>query len=288
MDNGSQDGTPDYIQRFYKKFLNSKLKIFRLSKNHGWPGGNNRGALLAKDVEFILFLNDDVIVEKNLLKELINSMIQDNTIGAIQPIILNPDGSIQTAGFFINKLLFSYAINFKPTKIMPIVYASGSALFVKREIFIRLGLFDENLFLYNDDLDFGLRVWLYGYKCVTNPKVQVYHFGGQKNYRQMANVMYYIVGNSIYVMGKYYPYFQFILLITVYIFIVISIAIYKFFTFQKLIALSMLKGIFRGLNMLPKALKMRQMIKQCTQVNSIYPLLNIWKKYCDVIKYVKI
>jgi len=61
IDNGSTDNTYYFSKSICKE--RSDCKVFRLPRNFGWAGGNNRGAILAKESKYILFLNDDKIIQ---------------------------------------------------------------------------------------------------------------------------------------------------------------------------------------------------------------------------------
>jgi len=170
VDNGSTDGTSEYVERNYdKKFSN--LKVLRLRKNYGWSGGNNQASIFAKQSEFIFFMNDDVILlERDCIYKMVTAMNEDKSLGAIQPLIRNKDGSLNPGADLSISGLISRASNALP------FYLSGAALLTRSKTFFQVGMFDEDLFLYHDDVDYCWRLKLAGYKVTYLSDVSAYHY----------------------------------------------------------------------------------------------------------------
>jgi GT2 family glycosyltransferase len=179
VDNGSLDGSVDYVKNNYPWVRTVSLKV-----NYGFTGGNNRGVRLAKG-EFVVFLNNDVSVESKWLIELVKVVI--NNPGAIVtskslffdlPDLIDHDGTKAT---FIGR---SFQINFSRKndnlKSAPkfVVQPYGASMLVKKSIFDDLGRFDEVYFTCLEDTDLGLKAWLYGYKVIYVPTSIFYHVGG--------------------------------------------------------------------------------------------------------------
>lgn len=85
VDNNSKDSSKEILTRYSKEYPN--IKLFFLKKNLGFSKGNNIGIKKAKG-EFVALLNNDCVVEKNWLKELINSATKDKNIFAVNSKIL--------------------------------------------------------------------------------------------------------------------------------------------------------------------------------------------------------
>jgi len=179
VDNGSLDGSVDYVKHNYPWVRTVPLKV-----NYGFTGGNNRGVGLAKG-EFVVFLNNDVSVESEWLIELVKVVI--NNPGAIVtskslffdlPDLIDHDGTKAT---FIGR---SFQINFSRKndnlKSAPkfVVQPYGASMLIKKSIFDDLGRFDEVYFTSLEDTDLGLKAWLYGYKVIYVPTSIFYHVGG--------------------------------------------------------------------------------------------------------------
>jgi len=169
--------------------------LIQTGENLGFAGGNNVGiryALTKNDFEYVWLLNNDTVIEKQSLKEIIkfykknlgnfllshriHFYLEPNKIWFFYPIFL------RWLGLVIDKFY---------GKEWPIVkekikdmwfetdFLSGCSLFVPKKILKDVGLFDDNIFLYNEDLDYSIRVKKLNYKLVVYNKCLVYHKIGQ-------------------------------------------------------------------------------------------------------------
>jgi len=158
-----------------------EIKLIQNNENTGYCGGNNTGIKEAKG-EFIVILNPDTIVKSNWLKELILAHNEFGD-GLYQPKILslNEEDVIQSTGNMLHVFGFGFArdkgkkITDKKEEIEKIGYASGTCLFTSREVIEKVGLLDEFLFLYHDDLDLGWRAAQIGVNSYYVPKSIIYH-----------------------------------------------------------------------------------------------------------------
>ena len=157
------------------------IKLIQNSKNLGYCGGNNVGIREAKG-KFIVILNPDTIVEPNCISELISAYDKFGD-GLYQPKILslNEENIIQSTGNMLHVFGFGFArdkgnkVVEKIEEIEKIGYASGTCLFTSREVIDKVGLLDEFLFLYHDDLDLGWRAAQIGINSYYVPKSKVFH-----------------------------------------------------------------------------------------------------------------
>ena len=157
------------------------IKLIQNKKNLGYCGGNNVGIKEAKG-EFIVILNPDTIVEENWLDEMFNAFNEFGD-GLYQPkiISLNESDIIQSTGNMIHAFGFGFArdkgkkIIEKKEEIEKIGYASGTCLFTTKKVLEKVGLLDEFLFLYHDDLDLGWRAAQIGINSYYVPKSKIFH-----------------------------------------------------------------------------------------------------------------
>jgi len=176
VDNISSDSSQ---KRCKEKFPD--IKLIQNSKNLGYCGGNNVGIREAKG-KFIVILNPDTIVEPNCISELISAYDKFGD-GLYQPKILslNEENIIQSTGNMLHVFGFGFArdkgnkVVEKIEEIEKIGYASGTCLFTSREVIDKVGLLDEFLFLYHDDLDLGWRAAQIGINSYYVPKSKVFH-----------------------------------------------------------------------------------------------------------------
>ena len=162
-----------------KKFPD--IKLIQNDENLGYCGGNNAGIKKAEG-EFIIILNPDTIVETNWIDELLNAQKEFGD-GLYQPKILslNEENTIQSTGNMLHIFGFGFArdkgnkVIEKKEKIEKVGYASGTCLFTTRRVLDKIGLLDEFLFLYHDDLDLGWRGAQIGINSFYVPKSKIYH-----------------------------------------------------------------------------------------------------------------
>ncbi len=183
VDNGSVDGSVEYVQKNFPK-----IKIIRLKKNTGFAMGNNVGILRAfedSEVRYIVCLNNDTKVNKNWLKELVKITDRKEKIGMVASKSFFSDGKIQNVGLYIasDDLKSSGGISrgfdedpSKFNKEEEIFASSGCSALYKREMLEEIGLFDGDFFAYSEDSDLGFRAQSAGWKAIYNPKSQLIHY----------------------------------------------------------------------------------------------------------------
>lgn len=196
VDNASVD---DSIELAKEKFGNNQLlTIVQNDTNLGFAAGNNAGIKHGKG-EYIVFLNNDTIVESNWLIELVSVMETDAKIGAAQSKLLSlaDKRSIDSAGDFVDY----YGLSIRKgswgeedrgqcDRIEEIFSARGAALIVRSKILADIGAFDADFFLSYEDIDLCWRIRLNGNKIVFVPKSRVYHIGGATTISSSVNVFH--------------------------------------------------------------------------------------------------
>lgn len=173
VDNNSTDGSIEFLESNYPE-----IKIKKLEKNYGFAYPSNLGAKMASG-DFLLFLNNDTIVTKDFITELITIIEKDEKIAICQSLLLNPDGKIDSSGDFIDHLGVVYNSKVVTDKVREISSARGASMLIRKNVFDELEGFDEKFFVSFEDVDIGWRAWIKGYKVVLAPKSIVYHMGGK-------------------------------------------------------------------------------------------------------------
>ena len=167
VDNNSSDGSVEFLKKHYKS-----IKIVQNKKNLGYTGINS--ALPYCKGKYILFLNNDIEIDKNCVKELISVIEKDNKIGMVAPRLINYyNKKLKSGGTWVSRSFYTGHMSGN-TKIKEIPYL-GVGL-IRKDIVNKFGyLFDKDYFIYAEDLDLGLRLRLLGYKVVFVPKAVLYH-----------------------------------------------------------------------------------------------------------------
>lgn len=183
VDNASTDGSPDLVGARFPL-----VKLVRNAVNLGYSRANNLGYRESRG-EFILFLNTDTVVPPGTLEALLAEMKQDPGIGAAGPALLRDDNSYQVSfgrrvDFFSElfqkcffNLYYKNALKFR-RKTREVGWLSGAFLLTRRQVLAEVGLFDENFFLYFEDIDLCRRIKKRGYRLAYLPVVSAFHKGG--------------------------------------------------------------------------------------------------------------
>lgn len=201
-DNGSTDESVRFVSDRFSSHRN--LKIVPDPRNLGFAKGNNLAYEQTRG-DYVVLLNSDVIVEPNWIKELVDVMNNDLTIGVAQCKILSLDRThIQTAGNLTDRCMQVYLIGKDATDKgqydtpCEITFACGAAFITRRSLIEKIGLFDPDYFWYHDDVDFSWRARLAGFKVVTVPSAVVYHKGSgtsKQSFRTGQGWFYFLTSN---------------------------------------------------------------------------------------------
>ena len=191
VDNNSTDGSIDLVKNNFPK-----IQLLVLNKNFGFAIPNNMGAKIAKG-KYLVFLNNDTTVTQNWLAELVSALENDNEITIGQSLLILPNGNIDSSGDFVDEIGRAYSSTDRPKKTRYILSARAACMILRKDIFLDMGGFDVNYFASFEDVEFGWRAWLWGYKVSLIPKSVVYHLGGQTIKKIPDVISFHSVKNNI-------------------------------------------------------------------------------------------
>ena len=278
VDNGSTDGSVGYLksQSSKVKSTSQKLKVIFNKKNLGFAKAVNQGILAAKN-EFVALINNDLKIERNWFAEIekaIRVRQRKERIATYCGKVLNWDGTkIESAGLFywLKGKAFNrgndQSIKTDHYRKEEFVFgAPASAVVYYKPAIVEAGLFDEDFFAYEEDVDLALRLKKLGYYTLFIPQSISYHIGGATsskmgNFRNMMdakNWIYIIVKN--YSLAKFIKYFPQIIeerLRNLSGLIKQTIKIYKFKSIW-ILPISLVKTYGQVLLNLPKMVSKRQ------------------------------
>jgi hypothetical protein len=193
VDNASSDGTAEMIEARYRW-----VKLMRSPENLGFSRGNNLGIRECRG-RYIALVNPDVQVLPGCLDALADFLDVNPRVGNAGPRVLNPDGTLQSScrrfptlwnnfcsatgltsmfkgwRFFAGEHMFY----FPHDRTMTVDVLVGCFSMIRRETFDAVGLLDENLFMYGDDVDWCRRAWNAGWQVVFFPGAQAIHDRGK-------------------------------------------------------------------------------------------------------------
>jgi len=203
VDNNSTDGSLELAKGNF-----SKANFIKNEENLGYASGNNIGIRfsLERMAEYVLVLNNDTEVEKDFLTKLIEVMEEDKKIGIASPVIMDANTKkVWFSGGKIDWLRMKtlHLQNARTETYFKSDFITGCSMLVKAEVFEKIGLFDEDFFLYWEDADFSLRSKKSGFKNVVVPTSCIYHF--EKSESQKKAKTYWLVVSGLIFFKKNTP-----------------------------------------------------------------------------------
>jgi GT2 family glycosyltransferase len=207
-DNASSDDSVEVIKKEFPQVI-----LIENKENLGFGKANNQGMRIALG-KYIMLLNSDTVVLSQAITRLTSYLDEHEDITMLGPKLLNEDRTFQYScrrnlpnpmnSFFH---LFGLAKLFPKSKMFtdykrfaydsnrtePVEAISGAAMFFRRGVFDTMGGFDEQFFMYGEDLDFCKRVQDKGWKTMFVHDAEIIHFGGQssKKRRKQSLVNFY-------------------------------------------------------------------------------------------------
>ena len=217
VDNGSKD-----LFEIKETYTNFKPTIIRSEYNLGFSGGQNLGIkhALENGADYVAILNNDVLLSEDFIVELLKTFVEKKDCGLVSPKIYFAKGhefhkdkySESELGKVIwyaggkmdwkNLLAFHRGVdevdmgqydNFGETE-----FASGCCEMIKREVFEKVGLFDEKYFLYYEDNDLSQRAKKAGFTIYYQPKAKLWHLNAGSTGGSGSTLQdYYITRNRL-------------------------------------------------------------------------------------------
>lgn len=194
VDNNSTDSSFEQAKNDFSRF-----HFIKNSKNIGFSGGNNIGIRFAleKFADLVFVLNNDTIIDKNTLSALVTTSMQNEKAGIISPLIINGNNKkIWFAGGIIKWHAMKTSHLHKTQSKLPYSsqYLTGCAMLIKKEVFKKIGLFDERFFLYYEDADFSMRSKKAGYALLLDPTTTIQHL---EQSELSSEKIYYLVASGL-------------------------------------------------------------------------------------------
>jgi len=191
-DNASADA--DELRRITEA---TGARFLELGENRGYgAAANSAVATLDQDVRWVLVSNPDVVLEPLALDRMIATASADTTIGAVGPRLLEPTGEVYPSARLVPSLRTGlghaafanvwpgnpwtkrYRQDGDHSARRDAGWLSGACVLVRRDVFDRLGGFDEGYFMYFEDVDLGWRIGKAGFRNVFDPSATAVHVGG--------------------------------------------------------------------------------------------------------------
>lgn len=188
-DNGSTDDSVEFLKRNF-----GEVEIFCLDINYGFAGGYNLAVEhYCSYYKYIVLLNSDVAVDDDWLLPLYRFMESHPEAGVCQPKILSYRDKSKfeyagASGGFIDRYGYPYCRGRIFATVeedkgqyddpKPVFWATGAALMVRSDVYIKAGGLDTSFFAHMEEIDLCWRIHLMGYEIYAVPQSHVYHLGG--------------------------------------------------------------------------------------------------------------
>lgn len=211
--NASTDESANWVRSAYPD-----VKIATFDQNYGYCGGNNRAVPFAGK-EILVFLNNDVRVHPDWLTHLNEAFAHEN-IAAVQPklrSVKQPDyfEYAGAAGGYIDRFGYPFCRGRIFDKVerdigqyddeTDIFWASGAALAIRKDVFIKSGGFDEDFEFHMEEIDLCWRLQNQGYCIRYCPQSVAYHLGGGSLPMGSPRKVFYNFRNSLFMLAKNLP-----------------------------------------------------------------------------------
>ena len=175
IDNASTDGTDEWLRR-------QNIETIRLDSNQGFAKPNNLGIEKLHDCEYIALLNNDTQVTEDWYNPLLEAITEDESIVATGAILtdwsgdkIDFDGGVVSFSGHAHQSNQGKSISTIDPTNREVLFVCGGAMLIRRSLFLKLGGFDEDFFAYFEDVDFGWRAWMAGYRIILVPASRVMH-----------------------------------------------------------------------------------------------------------------
>lgn len=232
VDNNSQDNSVVSLKKYKKKYNN--FFLIESKQNLGFAKGNNEGIKISKG-NFVLLLNSDTLITEDFFDKLLTLMSQNKKMGISSCALKFPDGKIQASGgyfptllrvfywmFFIDDFPFvnRFIKSFHPMSEKFVFknssfnkkekkqdWITGAFFLIKREVIQKIGLIDDEYFMYTEETDFCYRAKKAGYEVYYYPKWSIIHYGGASSKTKEFPIMQ-EYKNIVLFFKKHYPKWQ--------------------------------------------------------------------------------
>lgn len=198
VDNASVDGSVEMVQKLFPDVV-----VIKNTENVGFPKGNNIGVAQAKG-EYICILNPDTVVAEDTFEKILNKCPWDNDLGIVGCKLIDGAGNFLPESkrgvptpwvamtkilglyrFFPNNKNFNqyYAQHLRENESGEVDILVGAFMVMKKELYEEIGGFDENCFMYSDDIDLSYMVRKKKKKNFYFSATTVIHYKGESTVR---------------------------------------------------------------------------------------------------------
>lgn len=210
VDNASTDGSVQYVREHYPE-----IEVIALDQNYGFSKAVNMGIRHSR-TPYVILLNNDTTADPNYIEEMVKSIersprifsVSSKMIQMYHPELIDSAGDLYTLTGWgvcrgVGRPVSNYTVNDE------VFSACAGAAIYRRQVFKKIGLFDENHFAYLEDIDVGYQAKIFGYRNMYCPTALVYHVGsGTSGSKYNSFKVKLSARNNVYLNYKNMPYLQ--------------------------------------------------------------------------------
>lgn len=224
VDNNSSDGTQKAVRKLFQQIQKPpqlECRLIENKKNFGFAEGNNIGMKYALDnkADYVMLLNNDTFVDKNLVADLVKEIKKYPKAGMISPkiyfakgfeyhkkrykknelgrVIWYAGGDIDWNNVYGSNHGVDEVDKGQFGKVVDTGFATGCCMLFKSEVLERVGFFDKKYYAYVEDADFSQRVKKAGWRVLYTPHAKLWHKVGQTFGIGSEKNDYYITRNRL-------------------------------------------------------------------------------------------
>lgn len=207
IDNGSGDGSAEALAQAFPH-----ATLFALDRNTGFGPAANRGIqhALAQQADAVLLLNSDAVIADNAITCMMQRLHDDPSVGVVSAKIFlqetQPSRLWKVGGVWQNHNVISLGegeLDHGQYNTAPLDFVYGCAMLLRADLLRQIGGFDEQFFLYYEDVDLCLRAKAAGYRSVIEPSAHVWHAGSYSTRGQSALKIRYEMTSRMQFFRKY-------------------------------------------------------------------------------------
>lgn len=278
LDNNSTDDSVKFVNKKYPK-----VKVVQNKTNDGTAEGSNKGFQHVTG-DYVIFQSNDLKLEKNCIKALVDLIKTDKKIGIITSVFLkykpekNGEYLVDNAGGIVD--MFGFGMQKYPAvpvkeipEIGDVFFSYGSSFIIPTKLYKKMNGFDDRFFTLNDDIDLSWRVRKLGYSIFYTKKSIVYHHGSATlgPLFQRAQKRYWSERNTIATLIKNHTFPMLIMYGTIYMMLLFAEMAYFLYRKRPELFWADFKAILWNIFQFPETIKRRHAIQKMSKKNISLP-----------------
>ncbi len=269
VDNCSTDGSINVVKSDFES--DPRVKIIENKANIGFALANNQGCRLSSG-DIVFLLNDDTRVEPTAIRKLVNVIMSDSVVSAVQPklLLMNTNPTLlDSAGDMMDRFGNAFRRGYRQLdqgqfdSNVQIFSARGAAMMMRKDRFVQAGMFDDDFFMYLEDTDLGWRLRLAGGSILFVPSAVVFHAaGGSEKRIGQSEVLFHVMKNRVAMIVKNFSYANLVVALAGQLLIFFGVLLYHSIAARPKLTMAVLRGLTWNLRHLKNTLSKRLLVQR--------------------------